>query len=704
MRADPQASPDDLDVTFLWSALRRNGVKLLLTGVMIAALTYGFLSLLTPRYTSEAQIALSGKVDKEALDKHVKALMAPDLAGRIADEMKLAEKKEFNSALGSEDVIDELARLVGASGPRPGESTDARVLAAFLRKLDVYMPKDNRYIGVRFTSSNPQLAAEIANKLSETYVASLGQGRGEAAGEVQPASEPRIAELVSEVAKADAEIERLRGEVDAAPQTAEADERRLGELTAQQSRASAVRSEAEARARSAREMAREGNAEALSEVQKSPLIQDLVQQRVRTERQISELSATLLPTHPQMKQLTANLGNLKRQIALEADKVVEGIESQAKAAGQREDEIVRSIEALKKKVADAGDSAVKLADLEAAAKSKRAALEQLRAQFEAEMARGTEAGGVPEAQILNKARVAGAPSFPRKGPFAALVMLATLLFGTVWIVANALWQGPRPQHKGFDRPVRDTTSAPFEPVEPMLPAQPKAAVAEDVPSGAATLTSIPELARRLARCKHGASGYRVLISSDDPSIDPAQEALALARRLAQADASVILIDWSRDGNGIARQIGMPTAPGFTELLAGRASFEQVVRRLPESPVHFIPAGAAAPAQGVMDPDFLNMLLDALDEAYDQIIIAGRSEPARILFHTVEGRFDAGIAVVNAASEMAQQPAAADRFLGFAVSDIEIVRFARPKEAARARAVPAESERPNLSVSPDARSG
>ena len=57
-----------------------------------------------------------------------------------------------------------------------------------------------------------------------------------------------------------------------------------------------------------------GNAESLPDVQKSPLIQNLVQQRVRLQRQLSELSATLLPAHPRMRQIRADLDGLERQI------------------------------------------------------------------------------------------------------------------------------------------------------------------------------------------------------------------------------------------------------------------------------------------------------------------------------------------------------------------------------------------------------
>ena len=71
-------------------------------------------------------------------------------------------------------------------------------------------------------------------------------------------------------------------------------------------------------------MMKAGSADALPDVQKSPLIQNLVQQRVRLERQISELSASLLPGHPRMRQLQGDLGGLKVQLTGEIAKDLTG--------------------------------------------------------------------------------------------------------------------------------------------------------------------------------------------------------------------------------------------------------------------------------------------------------------------------------------------------------------------------------------------
>ena len=90
----------------------------------------------------------------------------------------------------------------------------------------------------------------------------------------------------------------------------------------------------------------------------------------------------------------------------------------------------------------------------------------------------------------------------------------------------------------------------------------------------------------------------------------------------------------------------------------------------------MPAAKRSNADHDIDPDQLNLILDALDEAYDQIIVAGRHDEARKLFETIEGRFDAGIVVVDPPRVPPILVDASGMFLGFEVSDIDVIRFER----------------------------
>jgi uncharacterized protein involved in exopolysaccharide biosynthesis len=698
MRADAHASSDDIDVAMLMAIVRRRLPKLLMLCAFTGATTFVALSLVAPRYVSEAQLAIASKstanpfadptraggssdsvsvrMDKEAVNTHVRALSSPDLAARIVSEMKLATRVEFNSALGSEDTMSALLRMIGIGGPRAGESDQDRALSAYFKRLEVYSPKESRFIGIRFSSSDPELAAAVANKIAETYREQLANQSVVETDEVQKALEPKIALLSEEVGAAEAEVERFRGQANifkGGQQSTGLNEQQLAEMTAELSKVKAARSDAEVRTNSAREMLKTGSADALPDVQKSPLIQNLVQQRVRAERQVSELSATLLPGHPRMRQLNADLAGLKRQIEAEMAKVVDGLAKEAKVAALREEALTRSLNEIKTRIVNTGPDEVRLRSLEANAKSKRAELERLRAQFEANRVTADSRAVPVEAQIVTTARPSSVPVFPKKMPYALLIMVATLLFGLALSVTRGLLAGVRTGGRarqrdlgagGRDRHEEELSPVVFLDVEP------------DSPSRVMTVCSLPEIATRMEGMKAAAGrGVRTLMAGDAYALNASEEAIGLALILGAKGLGVIVVDWSPEGGGI---LGSPSdALGMVDLIEGIANFEDVVECLDESDVHFIRAGRPrAEGAGDLDPDRVNIILDALDEVYDHIVIVGRREAARRLFEAIQGRFDCGIVVSDAKRRTTAAGDNLNTFLGYEVDDIVLIRFER----------------------------
>lgn len=713
MRANPTASPDDIDITTLWGALRQSFKKLLLWSIVLGALTYAGLSLVAPKYESEAELAivakdtvnpysdpkregsgpevLSARMDKEAVNTHVRALQSPDLAAKIVADLNLAGKVEFNSALGSPDMMSRLLRLAGVGSPRPGESEQDRVLAAYFKRLEVYPARESRVIGVRFISSDPALAAEVANRLSDTYREQLASQIVTETDEVLKALEPQIAKLSDEVSLAEEEVKRFRTEKGlfrGGQGATDLNDQQLQELQAEVSKAKAMRSEAESRTKSAHEMLKSGSADALPDVQKSPLIQNLVQQRVRVERQVSELSATLLPGHPRMRQLRADLEGLKRQISAEVAKIVEGLEKEAKVAALREESVTKSLDTLKARVGTTGPDEVKLKSLEEAAASKRSELKRLQAQFETNRNRADRKTVPVEAQVITRARAASVPSFPKKGPFAGLVAAATLLFGMALTLTKALLAGARGGLNSDMPPgglaasakrARETVDLPPVAVhaQPKAPVVPIIAAAD--PGFDDTITRIGTvggLATHLISAVHGETGFRTLIAGDGPTFDPGSEAVELARTLAGKGRGVVLIDWSPEGGGLAKSLGLPSHPGFADLMDQSATFADVIRRIPLSEAHIIVQGSAVESVASLDIERLNLVLDALDEAYEHIIVSAKHEPARELFEALQGRFDAGVLVTDGKRRATVLDDPPGTYLGFEVADIDLVTLER----------------------------
>ena len=105
----------------------------------------------------------------------------------------------------------------------------------------------------------------------------------------------------------------------------------------------------------------------------------------------------------------------------------------------------------------------------------------------------------------------------------------------------------------------------------------------------------------------------------------------------------------------------------------RATFDEVIQRLPDGDVHVIACGSPQ-SGGNLDTERLNLMLDTLDEVYDHIVVTGTDEAARVLFLGVEGRFDACIIVGDARPDGLRGPPETETFLGYHVTDIDLLRI------------------------------
>jgi uncharacterized protein involved in exopolysaccharide biosynthesis len=650
--------------------------KLLVATLVVGLVSFVALSMLTPKYASQAQIEIISKglgnpfeprrdsntpelvsvrMDKEAIATHVRSLQSNDLALKLAIDLKLAARPEFNATLVERGPVGRTLRLIGLVGPRAGESEEDLVLGAYYEALRIYQIKDTRGIMVNFRSSDPKLAADAANKLAELYRDDLSQRTVLESTDARAKLAPQIKKLAEEVAEAEAEVTRFRGQsniFDGGRDKTGLNEQQLAELNGELTKTAMVRAETEARAREAREIAARGAGETLPDVQKSQLVPRLVEQRVRVERQIAELSATLLPAHPRMKQLNADLAGLNRQIRSEVDKIVDGLEREARVSTMREEGIRRRLDEAKKRVISSGGDDVKLRALESLAKSKRAEFERLQTQLEA--ARTTsDARTVPvEVQIVSRARPSSERASPKVGMITLLAMVATVLLGLAFVVTRELF--------GMARQAPAATTLAGSHSERASPAVP----------AVITTRMLPSVARNLMGKARGRTGFRTLVAGETAGTNAGTAAIELARQLAGLKQQVILLDWSLDGVGLAPELGVSPTLGITDVLSGRASFEDVIERLSRSEAHVIAAGSsAAGTTAAKDKDRVNMLLDALDDAYDHVLIAGGREAVRALFTTIEGRIDAGVVVADG-----EGITAPGSFLGFNVADLDVIRY------------------------------
>ncbi len=513
---------DDVDLAALGAALWR--AKGWIFGLALGAgvVTFLGLSMVRPLYTSEARILVqneesaftrptsdSGRdprraaLDEQAVQSQVQVLTSRDLLLQVVKDLDLTNDPAFAKDAGQTPLKRLLTRLgLGRGSP---ESEEERAATALADHLSVFQLSKSSVIAVEYSSGDPKLAARIANTLADVYIGWQRSAKIEQTKDATAWLEAQIEALRKATAQSEEAAEAFHAKegLYAGSNNVTLNAQQLSELNSQLILAEAQRSEAQARAKLIKQMlADNGDIDATPEVLKSQLIINLIEQRVLVQRQLAELSATLLPSHPRIQQLRSELADVRAQIRDEGAKVVKSLENEAQVAAAREASLRASLNAAKSTSAGLGDSEIKLRALEREAKANRDLLESYLARYRDASARH-DMGAVPaQAAIVSRAHAPVQPSFPKRGPLSLLVIAATALMATAYTLARELIAPParRPMSQAKEshtrqhrRPER-TPPAPAEPVVSSIPAskiRPAAAVKSSPPGKSAPHAAEP---------------------------------------------------------------------------------------------------------------------------------------------------------------------------------------------------------------------
>jgi capsular polysaccharide biosynthesis protein len=135
--------------------------------------------------------------------------------------------------------------------------------------------------------------------------------------------------------------------------------------------------------------------------------------------------------------------------------------------------------------------------------------------------------------------------------------------------------------------------------------------------------ALADIVKHILSAKRGSRGSRIVVTGLSTARVAPDMMLALCRRLGREGGSIVVsLDKANRLNfgesSVAARNGEPVAPcnetGLGDLLSGRASFDEVIRRDPASRLHFVPLGAAGP----IDLGELASVLEALTRTYDFI--------------------------------------------------------------------------------------
>jgi exopolysaccharide transport family protein len=624
----------------------------------------------------EAAAAANDPVlDSLNITSQAQLLQSTDLIRRVARELNLAQYKEFDPAARS--ALPDLLVMAGLKPDPMALDPEDRVVEKFRERLEVYAVENSRVIGVEFSSHDPILASAIPNKMAEVYLQLQSGAKLDTHSETAKWLEPEIANLTQKVREAESKVADYRSSngLFQTTDTSSFSNQQLNDISTELARVRGERANAEARAENVRTALSAGRApDTIADVVGSQVIQRLKEAETNLQAQISDQATSLLDGHPRIRGLRAQLAQIRQQITSETRKVLASLDSEAEVSRLREQQLIAQLNTLKADSARAGQEEVGLRALEREATAQRQLLETYLARYREATSRLDGNATPADARVVSKAVEPSEPYFPKVIPIVIVVTLATLIVSCLIVMISELFSGRalRPVNREtlpeavpvLDRekiveapvPAAEPETAVIAPretraaAEPLLVPEPKAVIEPKAEIRTAVLPPVPDLEPSPKTTEVAAAEPAI---SEEPVTAPAVDtgftigsvahylqrhavpvavavspdgdegstaSVMLARAVAETERTVILVDLTGSACPTRLMAEHDRLPGITDLLCGETAFGEAIHPDRLSEAHIVPQGISDPVRAMRAADRLTMIIDALSDAYDLVLI------------------------------------------------------------------------------------
>jgi capsular exopolysaccharide synthesis family protein len=434
----------------------------------------------------------------------------------------------------------EVAGTEGAVQERLGRAT-----SFVAGGLNVTMPEEGTLIRYSYTSTNPLLAATIANGVADSFINAGLQRRFESSAYARQFLERQINKTRSDLEKSEQSLARYaqaEGIINIGGGGGEGGSGSPEAGNSLQGDSLAALNSALAQA-TARRVAAEGAYRASAASGPGSAVttstQGLRSARAQLEAEYSEKRASLQPEHPEMISLRERINELGQQIAREASQVSAGVNNtlaaEYRGAVAAERALQGRVNSLKGQVLDLRGRSVRYGILQREVDTNRSLYDALLGRFkEIGVAGGI---GTSPISIVDRAEPAGAPfkpNLPRN-------LLAGLALGLVGGLGAAV---------GLDL-LRDTirtrddmrTKLGLACIGQIPKRQTKGDFVEDLKDPGSVVSEAYSATAAALRftTEHGAP-RTMMVTSTSPSEGKSSSALALAQNFARRGVNVLLID------------------------------------------------------------------------------------------------------------------------------------------------------------------
>jgi polysaccharide biosynthesis transport protein len=674
-----------IDFRNIWSVLWAGKWTIALTTIGAVALAAAFVLLAPHKYTATTQILIDPMDLRAAQNELAPAIPQSDAAVlQVESQARVITSDNVLRRVVAELNLDQDPEF--SHGALAQQHPAIAALNELQKHVQVKRAERTYVVDISVTSTDPAMAARIANAIAQAYLTEQTEVRADAARQVSQQLSARLKELEDKVRVSEQKVEAYKAAHNIVGANGElVNEQQLSNLNAQLATARARTADAKARLDQV-ESVQKAKTEigVFPEALQSQTISQLRSQYAEIMRREAEQKASLGERHPAVIELEAESARLQKLIDDEVNRIAQSARADYERAKSNEDLAARNVDQLKNTAISTNDAMIGLRQLEREVQANRTVYEQ--SLVRSRETNEQERIDTKNIRIISKADLPLTRSSP---PSSMIVGLAAAMLGFATGVGIVVMRGAS-EGEAPPRPARSPETsgrvgrlarklwapAVQSPAIPVLAILPNVDIAYGLEAVDDPHSRFAREIRKIYDAVHRSPKKRgnpsvLIVAPDDDEDDTASVALTLAAAVA-ATQRVLLIDADLKQRTLGAIDADESDAGLVDVAVGRRELSDVIVRDRDTNVNLVPfvSPNSRRDRRISDADIKH----AFDETkrFDMVIVAAvdlRRDPS--------ARFFAGlvdhIVLVSRADERDED--AAERFVARLGADARKVRGA-----------------------------
>jgi capsular exopolysaccharide synthesis family protein len=528
------------------------------------------------------------------------------------DDYLFTQLEVLRSRALAQATLERLQRLPGGQSAQNDMRQGALSVALALSERGL-----SRVVDIFFESTNPQVAARMANAFAQTYVDRNIEVRKNVSRDATDLLNQRLKELRQEVTSTEGALQQYREQQDGV--SLEQDQnivvQKLAQLNAAYTSARAERVQKEALYQQLTAMHQAAAPlDTFPSIVSNTFIQGLKADLAGLQRERLQLSERLGDLHPDMIKINTAIDTAQSRLSAEMAKVVEGIRNDYEGAKAGEQALAASLAAQEREVLAQNQRAIGYRALTRDATSTQQMFAALQQRVkEMEVSGELQSNNI---RILELAEVPGAPVWPRTRLNLALALFGGGFVGIVLVVGMHHLRPKivNPEHIAQSLGLRLIGAAPRV-------SRPDTALS-DLTSAPVPFQEAVRAIRTQIFLSAGPVNVRTLaITSTSPGEGKTVIAGSLGVSMARTGRRVLLVDADMRRSQLNRLFNVRISPGLSNVMAGEVPPSEAITPSSVQGLFILPAGTRMESPGdLLDHERLQRLMQSFGQVFDLVVI------------------------------------------------------------------------------------